>query len=209
MIETRTLSQMLEANRVAALVAAVAASLDALMVGVAVTRHPGKLDIADVLAGDVVKTPGVTVGWSRIRNEQELDGPFRLIVDLTAYIATEDTADLVAKRRTDRSEVAQAIGGFVLEILHDADAASWGLTGIAPPEDAPRPELKPVFTAKSYAKGTAYYAVTWSQCLHREGEPFMPVGRPPQPDGADTLHLVGGGGMPPELRALIGAEDAE
>lgn len=204
MIETRSIVQLLEDNRVDACGAAIVETFASLTSGVSIVRHPGKLDVSDVLKGDVVSAPGVMVGWTSQSVRQDLDGSFHVDVDWSAYVVAEPYVDLVAKRRVEREAVAQAIGLHLLTILQDADTSSWGLTHICPPADKPQPAFKPVFTASSYTKGTVYYAVTWRQSIVCEGEPFFDAS-PVQQDGdPDTLTLVDGE-LPPELAALMGA----
>ncbi len=95
-------------------------------------RHPGRLDVADVLKGDVVAAPGVMVGWTS-QSVQELDGTFHVTVDWSAYVVAENYVDLVAKRRVAREAVAQAIGLHLLTILQDATRTCvWALRHVSP-----------------------------------------------------------------------------
>lgn len=209
MIEPTTLNALLAADRVDEVKAAIVTRLRALLPDVAVLSHPGKLDISDVVAEDIVKTPGIAIGWSRIRVIEDIASGYGLMIDWTAYVVVEDRADTAAKRRFERESVGHAIGGFVIRVLADEDEAAWGLTNIGLPS---APEFKPLFTSKSFAKGIAYYAVTWSQQLIETGEPPFPGLAPTVSETDDEQVLFEEGDIPAEIRALIedaGAEEAE
>lgn len=177
MIAPRALAQLVAASRLEETQIAIVNALATLMPGVKVIRHPGKLDIADVVAKSVVAAPGVAVGWTRIRTSRDVPGTFGTIVEWAAYVVAEDRGDTSTRTRMARDTVAHAIGAFLLEILHDPDASSWGLTKLSPALSDPAPEFRPIFTAKSFEGGTVYHAVTWSQALVDNGAPF--------PDGPD------------------------
>tara|TARA_R110002020_G_scaffold15555_35_gene55430 strand:- start:8900 stop:9547 length:648 start_codon:yes stop_codon:yes gene_type:complete len=176
MIAPRTILQMVEASRLEETHRAIVSTLDSLLLGVAVTSYPGKLDINDVVAKAVVQAPGVAVGWTRTRAERQPGGSFNAPVEWAAYIVAEDFADRGSKRRIDRAAIAHGIGCAILEILDDPDAASWGLVNIDRPDPDPGPALVPMFTARSFEAGTAYYAVTWRQALWDEGTPLFGEG---------------------------------
>ena len=205
MIAPASLSAMIEASRFEAAKDAIVATLKTLMTDVAVVSHPGKLDIADVVAKSVVKAPGVAIGWTRVRTPRDVEGTFGSVVEWTAYIVVEDGADLVTKRRMNREDIAHAIGSFLLGVLADADTPSWGLRNITMPSRDPAPELRPVFTTKSFEGGTAYYAVTWSQTLVDEGAPFMSAATPAF-DEATSEADFSPHGIPPEILALTRGE---
>lgn len=170
-ITPATLTQIIASTRFEELRKAVVARLAALMTGVNVVEHPGKLDINDVVAKAIVPAPGVAVGWNRMRAPRDLGGTFSLPVDFVAFIVAEDYADTAASppRRVPRDVVANAIGARLLLILSDPDTGSWGLTGITPPATEPEPDLKPVFTMKTAEQATALFAVTWTQGLILQG----------------------------------------
>lgn len=170
-IAPATLTQIIASTRFEELRKAVVARLGALMTGVNVVEHPGKLDINDVVAKAIVPAPGVAVGWNRMRAPRDLGGTFSLPVDFVAFIVAEDYADTAANppRRVQRDVVANAIGARLLLILSDPDTGSWGLTGITPPATEPEPDLKPVFTMKTAEQATALFAVTWTQGLILQG----------------------------------------
>lgn len=185
MMEPRTLAEMIAASRLEAARAAIIATLDPLLVGVTVIGHPGKLDINDVVARAVVAAPGVAIGWTRVRCETQTGGSFNAPVEWAAYIVAEDYADVAGKRRVPRDAVAHGIGSTILEILADPGLSSWGLAAINRPETDPGPALVPMFTAKSFEAGTAYYAVTWRQTFWDEGAPFFDASRVAIRQGSD------------------------
>lgn len=210
-----TLSQIIASTRFETLRRAIVARLGALMPGVAVVGHPGKLDINDVVARAIVAAPGVAVGWNRMRSPRDLGGTFGLPIDFVAYIVVEDYADTAAvpPRRVDRDVVANAIGARLLLILADLDTASWGLTGLMPPATEPEPELRPVFTMKSADNAAALFAVTWTQVLVLQGVSFFdgptprvaadPAAGPPE---GLVFDLDTDAELPTEIRALIARE---
>lgn len=160
MIAPRTLAQRLADARVAQLVSAIVASLKPLFPGVEVRELPGRIDISDIIAGDVFPPPMIGVTFSRVRQPIHVDGSYNLPVELVAYIVTEEMA--INGRAERREALAHAIGFGLFEILADYDAPRWGLTSIRLPEEA---EMRPLMTAQSYTKGVAYYALTWRQAL--------------------------------------------
>jgi len=169
-----SLADLIAADRVGALKAAVVARFAALLPGVRVVDHPGKVDIADIVAKTVVSAPGVAIGWSRIRPLCRADGGADLEVSLVAYVVAEDK--VIAERRVERERLALGIGTQLLRVIGAPDERRWGLSGLADPEGA---DLKPLFTARDAGQGVAYYAVTWTQQLLDVVEgPFegLPVG---------------------------------
>ncbi|QFR32384.1 hypothetical protein [Ancylobacter sp. TS-1] len=171
MIAPRTLAQRIEEARVAELVSAVVATLKPLYPGVDVRDLPGRIDIADIIAGDVFAPPMIGVTFGRVRQPILVGGSYDLPVDMLAYIVVEETA--IGARSVPRETVAHAIGAGLFEILADLDAPRWGLNKIRLPEDA---EMRPLVTAKAYAQGVAYYAMSWRQVLLGMGTD--PLARP-------------------------------
>lgn len=181
MIAPAPLATLLAGTRIQATRDAIVASLGRLLPGVTVTGHPGKLDINDVVAKAIVRAPGIAVGYTRVRQLGELAGSFTVGIDFAAYIVVEDWVDTTSSppRAMGREVVAHAIGLQLLRILRDPDAGSWGLGGIEPPAMDPPPAFAPVFTMKVADQATALYAVTWSQGLVHEGQPFFNYGPTP------------------------------
>lgn len=168
-----SLDQMLVADPVASLQAAIVTTVKTLLTGVTVARHPGKVDLSELVAKTVVPAPGVGIGWSRIRTAGLVDGSYGLAVEWVAYIVAE--ARVVGLKRVEKEEVGIAIGARLLAILNDNDASFWGLTsGLMPVSETPAPEMKPLFTVRDAAQGTAYYTVTWTQVIPDCGRTYFP-----------------------------------
>ena len=176
MIAAVNLSQMIAASRLDQTRGAIVDRFKALLQGISIEGHPGKLDINDVVAKAVVNAPGVMVGWTRVRRQTEIAGHASEIVDWAAYIVAEDYPDLATRRSTPRDAVAHGIGNAILAILADPDASAWGLVDIDRPLPDPGPQLVPMFTAKSWSEGAAFYAVTWSQTHWNVGPGFFDRG---------------------------------
>lgn len=210
MIAPLTLRQMIDASRLEATKVAIVATLAPLLKGVAIEAYPGKLDINDVVAKAIVKAPGIALGWTRTRANRDIGGTFATPVEWAAYIITEDFADTAATppRRVARDVVAHGIGSFLLRILHDPDASSWGLKGIMNPAPDPVPALVPVMTMKTAEAGTAVFAVTWTQVLVLEGASLF-GGPTPRvaavPDGYE-FDEPGDGEIPTEILAILRGE---
>lgn len=160
MIAPQTLAQRLAGARLPGLLTAVEGTLKPLFPGVSVRTLAGKVDMSDVVEGSVFAAPAIAVTLTRWRAPPDVSGGYALEVDLAAYVVTEET--VVGARAVRREAVAHALTAGLIDILADDDASRWGLRSISAPQAA---EARPVFTAESYAKGTAYYAVTWRQSL--------------------------------------------
>lgn len=212
-IASATLTSLFAATRLEATKAAIVASLRGLLPGVAVVTHPGKLDINDVLDKAIVAAPGIALGWSRMRAPRDVGGTFGLPVDWAAYLVVEDYPDrsTTPPRSVPREVVAHAIGAQLLRILADTDTASWGLTGLYPPETDPAPEMRPLVTMTTAEQATAVYAVTWTQVLAREGRGLFAFGGDPvirnpdmiPPDGMEFDIDLPDGDLPTELLAVL------
>lgn len=204
-----SLAELLAATRFEEVRTAIVSRLGALLPGVKVISHPGKADIDDVIGKAVVAAPGIALGWTRIRSVRDLGGTYGVPVDWMAYLVTEDYADRSTNppRSVARDAVASAIGGRLLRILADPDAASWGLTGITPPFPDPEPFMQPVMTTKAGDNATALFVVSWTQAILDQGEALFD-GRSPEgaeiPDGLEFEW--GDGPLPTELRAVFGQE---
>lgn len=164
MIAPRTLAQRLEDARVARLVSAIVATLKPLFIGVEVRELPGRIDISDIIAGDIFPPPMIGVTFSRVRQPINVGGTYDLPVDLMAFIVTEERA--IGAKSARRETIAHAIGFGLFEILADLDVSRWGVESISSPEDA---EMRPLVTSHSFAKGVAYYALSWRQVLRGLG----------------------------------------
>lgn len=177
MITPKTIEQLLAFDPLAPLQSAIVATITTLNPGLNVVKHPGKVDLSELIGKTVVKAPGVGIGWSRIREAQMADGHFNLLVDWVAYIVCE--AKSVNNRRIEKEAMALAIGARLLAILADDIAATWNRTGVYPPESTPPAEMKPLFTVRDQAQGMAYYTVTWTQIVADLGDSVFPehVGR--------------------------------
>lgn len=205
-MEPANLSDLLSDSRVHQAQSAIVATFKTLLPQCAVSLHPGKLALEDVLSKDIKRTPALDVGWHSMKAVSNTEGTHALRVTWIAYVVTEDHADKVAKRAIDKIELAQAIGWFLLTVLGDPDAPAWGLKDITMPGIDDVPEFKPLFTARAYTKGTVFYALTWSQTLIGQGQSFM---------AGDTPYLTETGaldvpddGLPPEIIALMGKAEA-
>ncbi|GLR51271.1 hypothetical protein KYK30_20560 [Shinella yambaruensis] len=167
-----SLDQMLTVDPVAGLQAAIVTTVKTLLTGVTVAKHPGKVDLSELVAKTVVPAPGIGIGWSRIRTAGMADGSYGLAVEWVAYIVAE--ARVVGMKRVEKEVVGIAIGTRLLAILSDNEASFWGRAALMPVSETPAPELKPLFTVKDASQGTAYYTVTWTQVLPDVGHTYFP-----------------------------------
>jgi hypothetical protein len=159
-IAPASIAQRLAASRLVGLPGAIEAALKPLFLGVTVRQHPGRIDISDLLEKDMFKAPMIAVALTRWRGPLAVDGSWRIDVECAAFVVTEDMA--LAGKRVPRQEVAHAISHGLLEVLSDFDVPRWGLQAITLPE---RAEARPLFTSETFAKGAAYYVVSWEQAL--------------------------------------------
>jgi hypothetical protein len=165
-----SLATLIEGSRLIALRKAATATFRLLMSDVTVKEHLGRLDISDVIARDFINAPAVLVALTRIKTEDRLSHSRDVPVEMTAYVIAEDAALGQPPRRFERDEIGYAIGDAVLSVLRSDAKARWGLDDIGYPDGQ---EMRPVFTMQTFEKGTAVYAVTWSQILYNCHEPFM------------------------------------
>lgn len=183
MIASATIAQRLEGAGLTVFLGAVEATLKPLFPGVTVRQHPGKIDVSDILEKDVFVPPMLAIAATRWKLDGNLDGSFDIEIEAAVYVVTEDTA--IAGKAVPRQEIAHALSQGVLEVLGDFDAQRWGLArGIGSPQKV---EARPLFTSEVFAKGAAYYVVSWSQTLCGFGA--SPLDRPviaaPQFEGYD------------------------
>lgn len=188
MIAPATIAQRLTASRLVVLHRAVVANLAPLFPGVTVRRHPGRIDIGDLLKKDIVPAPALLVAISRIRPPRDMEGSYQLAVDFAAYAIAEDT--VVAGKRAERDEVGHVLADGVLAVLRDEQAPRWGLQDITDPLDEPQPEMRPLFSALDFERGVAVYATTWSQALIGRGGPVFDF--EPLPQDLDVTLLLPG-----------------
>jgi len=188
-LEPKTLAQLLADSRVMDVHKAIEAALKAAFPGIAVRRHPGRMDIADFVQKDLYPAPTIAVAATRVRAARQFEGTFAVPVDWSAFIVVEDMP--VGGRRVERDEIAHALGLRLLRIVNHGTAGRWGLTDITDPAGEPEPEFKPVFTVDSFAKGVGLYAVTWRQGLIVAGDPLWDFDSLPPPDLATRTILSG------------------
>lgn len=189
MIAPLALADRLAASRAMGVQKAIVTTLKPLFPGVAVRRHPGRMDLADFVEQDLYKAPTIAVAVTRVRAARHLEGTFAVPVEWAAYLIVEDM--VVGDRRVERDEIGHAIGFGLLDVLNDPVAPRWGLGDITDPLDEPQPELRPLFTAATFARGAALYAVSWHQGLIQAGEPLWDFTSPPDPTFAPAAVLPG------------------
>ena len=125
-----------------------------------VRAHPGRIDMADVLAKDVFAAPSIALAITKATPAGRLSGADDVTAEITAYVIARDA--MVGGTMVTRDEFALAICEGLLIALSDDDFTHWsGNVGIV--EDA---VATPVFTMKSFENGTVFYAVTWKQTLY-------------------------------------------
>ena len=167
-----TLLEVLEASRLHELRQAVIARLKTLIAGVEVRAHPGKIDLSDVVAEDTFVAPSILVALTRFTPDMRLSGSVDDCAHLAAYVIVEDT--VLDGRRYERDEIGPALCDAIAHYLaRPGPEAMWGLEGVGLPEDIAG---QPVFTAKTFARGMAFYAVTWRQDIFARGEPMFGEG---------------------------------
>lgn len=186
---------------------AIVRRIAALLPGVRVIAHPGKIDISQMVAKIIVPAPGIAVGWTRVRSVGLIDGRVDITVDWAAYIVVEDA--VIESTRVDRDQLGFAVGTRLLMILADPDETRWGLESVTPPVEQPAPVLVPLYTVSDQAKGTGYLAVSWSQTLIGQGQSQFdgdaPVaGTALDEDSRPTIDANFGADVPIDVRALWG-----
>ncbi len=165
------LSVLLANSRVVAVRNAAVASLGALFPDIQVLAHLGKLDMADVLSAGAFTAPSIHVAAARVKNEDRTSGDQDFAVHFRAYIVAEEK--IVGGLRYTRDEIGYALMEGLLAALEDVAIPLWTLSEIGLPEDA---EGEPLFTMKSFEKGTAFYIVTWRQTLYASGQMLPNLG---------------------------------
>lgn len=168
-ISPMTLAERIAASRLAPLPGAIAATLRPLFLGVQVKTHPGRIDVADVLAGDVFLPPMIAISVVAADPVVEIASDYSVFAECCAYVISEDMA--VGNLSVGRDQVALAMCQGVADVVCDLDAPRWGLEDITSPADI---RIRPLFTQLSFEKGIAFYAVTWRQKLFALGAPMPP-----------------------------------
>jgi len=168
-IAPMTLAERIAASRLAPLPAAIAATFRPLFLGVQVKTHPGRIDVADVLAGDVFLPPMIAISVVAADPEVQTPADYSVHAECCAYVICEDMA--IGNLSTGRDQVALAMCQGVADVLADLDAPRWGLASITSPDTI---RIRPLFTQLSYERGIAFYAVTWRQRLFGLGAPMPP-----------------------------------
>lgn len=164
-----TLLDVLAASRLHELRQAVAAGMRNLVAGVEVRTHPGKIDLSDVVAEETFVAPSIVVALTRFTPDPRLSGAEDDCAHLAAYVIVEDM--VLSGRRYERAEIGPALCDHIAHFLARIDKAPlWGLEDVGSPEDIAG---QPVFTAKTFARGLAFYAVTWRQEIFARGEPVF------------------------------------
>ncbi|HEY0328819.1 MAG TPA: hypothetical protein VGC77_06925 [Rhodopseudomonas sp.] len=171
MIAPATLSERLAASTLVGYLAAIEAALKPLFPDVTVRQHPGRIEISDIVEKDIFNPPMIAVTAAKWRLDTNLDGSWNLPIETVAYVVTEDVA--IGGRAWRRQEVAHALSIGLLDVLGDLNASRWGLRSINAPQKV---EARPLFTSETFAKGSAFYVVTWEQTLSAIGA--SPLTRP-------------------------------
>ncbi len=174
--ESLTLANLLACSRVIYTRDAVVAALAARFPEVQVKAHPGKLDMADVLAQGTFTAPSIHVACARLMNDERPSGAQDLTLYFRAYVVAENrqiggTSGPVIKG----DEIGYALMVGLLDALQLEDVARWGCRDIGFPVE---PQGEPLFTLKTFEKGAVYYVVTWRQTLFREGVVLPNLGGP-------------------------------
>ena len=159
-----TLTQMISESRIVEIQSAVVSALKGRYPDLSVKGHPGKIDISDIVAGNIFNPPAIAVAVTRVHPDERLSEAFDLPISLTAYVIVENRA--LAGKSVLAEELGWAICLRLMRDLHDVAIARWSLSDIDLPTDI---DARPLFTAKSFDKGTLYYSVTWRQVPYGVG----------------------------------------
>ncbi len=153
-------AQLIERARVFGLREAIVAALKTIFTDIEVRPHPGRIDMADVLAKDVFVAPSIAVAILKTTPDGRLSGADDFKLEIVAYVIAKDA--MVGGLAVKREEMALAICEALLVALSDDDFTHWvDNVGIA--EEA---VATPVFTMQSFENGTVFYAVTWKQTVY-------------------------------------------
>ncbi len=166
------LVDILAASRLFALRGAIVAAFKALLPEIEIKGHPGKIDLSDVIEQDVFVTPSIVVALTRMKPDPRMSDAPDIVAQMTAYVVVEPM--LIDGKRVEPDEIGPALcDALAVFLARGTPDTQWGLPEIGLPEDV---EAQPVFTAKSFAKGVCFYAVTWKQTLYAFGDPLFGEG---------------------------------
>ncbi len=153
-------ANLVTSSKTFALREAIIAALKNYFADIEVRAHISKLDMGDVIEKAIFNPPTIAIAATRMTSDSRLSGADDLIVQLTAYVVTEDL--MISGHRVNRDELAIAICEAILVLLSDPDIPRW-VEGVGPPDDI---IAQPLFTMANFQKGVVYYAVTWKQTLY-------------------------------------------
>jgi hypothetical protein len=174
--QTLTLANLLACSRVLYTRDQAVATLAARFPEVQVKAHPGKLDMADVLKEGTFTAPSIHIACARLINDERTSGAQDLTLHFRAYVVAENRQIGGTQGLTYKAdEIGYALMVGVLDALELDEVSQWGCRDIGFPEDA---QGEPLFTLKTFDKGTVYYVVTWRQTLMREGVMLPNTGGP-------------------------------
>lgn len=174
--QTLTLANLLACSRVITTRDQVVKTFAARFPEVQVKAHPGKLDMADVLKEGTFTAPSIHVACARLINDERTSGAQDLTLHFRAYVVAENRQIGGATGPVIKAdEIGYALMVGVLDALELEEVARWGCRDVGYPEDA---QGEPLFTLKTFDKGTVYYVVTWKQTLLREGVVLPNMGGP-------------------------------
>jgi len=164
----RPLPDLIADSRVFAAREAIIATLARLLPDVRITPHPGKLDLSDIVEGEVYTAPSIAVAAARIHADLGTPaGQMATPVDWAAYVVAEDRALGAPAQVYTRDEIALALCQALTQLLHDPAAREcrWGVADISCPETI---DARPLFTAKSWKSGQVFWVVTWRQTIYSD-----------------------------------------
>lgn len=157
-----TRAEIVVAARVFALRTAIVDSLATALPEVTLRAHPGKVDIADMLAKDVFVTPSINVAVTRASCDERLSQADDLGLEIAFYLVADN--QMIGGRLVTGDEFALALMEWCVKALADDAFTRWGLDETISCAD----EVKgsPLLTVKSLERGAVYYAVTFRQTLY-------------------------------------------
>jgi len=173
-----TLLSLVETSRAFALRTAAVARLAAEFEGVEVKAWPGKLDVQDMVERTGMNPPSILVAVTgQPAFDDRLAGQHDELLDLTAYVVTEDKPLGPARKVYRGDEIGLSLCNGLLRFLA-TDAARWGIDEAGHPENA---KGQAVLTLAGLKQGTAFFAVTWRQTVHGQGRQLPAAFEGPPP----------------------------